>query len=96
MLLKFAYLSFRQISYKINAILILIEWDITQKTFDVEDSEKSIKMALYAPNLLRYDEMLIWKVIENHEYFWRSLRFPLFFVFQQANSFMLSAYVSVE
>lgn len=29
-------------------------------------------MALYAPNLLRYDEMLIWKVIENHEYFWRS------------------------
>jgi len=26
----------------------------------------------------------------------RKLRFPLFFVFQQANSFMLSAYVSVE
>ena len=45
-------------------------WDIAQKTFDVEDSEKSIKMALYAPNLLSYDEMLIWKIIENHEYFW--------------------------
>lgn len=47
-------------------------WEVAEKTFDVEDSEKLIKMALYAPNLLNYDEMQIWKVIETHSYFWRS------------------------
>jgi hypothetical protein len=45
---------------------------VAEKTFDVDDSEKLIRMALYAPNLLNYDEMQLWKVIETHPYFWRN------------------------
>lgn len=47
-------------------------WEVAEKTFDVDDSEKLIRIALYAPNLLNYDEKQIWKVIETHPYFWRT------------------------
>jgi len=47
-------------------------WEVAEKTFDVDDSEKLIRMALNAPNLLNYDEMQLWKVIETHPYFWRN------------------------
>ncbi len=46
--------------------------DFIEKTFDIDPSEKLTNIALSYPILLTYDEILIWKVIETHEYFWLS------------------------
>ena len=46
--------------------------NVSEKTSDMNDSEKLVRIAIFFPSLLTYDELMAWKVIETHEYFWRT------------------------
>lgn len=39
--------------------------------WDVEDADRLVKLALYHPNLLNYEEQVIWKLICENGYFWK-------------------------
>jgi len=39
--------------------------------WDIDDADRLIKLALYKPNLLNYEEQVIWKTVRENAYFWR-------------------------
>lgn len=39
--------------------------------WDVDESDKFVKMALYYPNLLTHDEEVLWKLIRENGYLWK-------------------------
>ncbi|MSP44079.1 MAG: hypothetical protein EXR08_12105 [Alphaproteobacteria bacterium] len=39
--------------------------------WDVKEADRLVKLAVTRPNLLNYEEQLIWKVISEHGYFWK-------------------------
>jgi len=43
--------------------------DLSDKTYDVYEQDKLVKLASSYPNLLNHDERIIWKIIETHKYF---------------------------
>ncbi len=45
--------------------------DVMNQVWDVEDSDRFVKLALNFPELLTYDEEKLWKIITEYEPFWR-------------------------
>jgi hypothetical protein len=39
--------------------------------WDVEEADRLVKLAILQPNLLSYEEQLVWKIIKEHGYFWK-------------------------
>ena len=45
--------------------------DLAERLWDVDEPDRLIALANYAPALLTHDEQLIWKLISTCGYFWR-------------------------
>lgn len=43
---------------------------VSHKLWDVEESERFAKLALYYPDLLTHEEQIIWKIVSENGYFW--------------------------
>mgnify|MGYP003987247819 CR=1 FL=1 len=45
-------------------------YDAIDLAWDVDESDKFVKMALYYPNLLTHEEEVLWKLIRENGYLW--------------------------
>ncbi len=46
-------------------------WDEADALWDVDESDRFVKLALRHPDLLTHDELVLWKVIREHGYLWK-------------------------
>lgn len=46
-------------------------YDMARKLWDVDESDRFVKLALHAPQLLNYDEQRLWKLIRENGAVWK-------------------------
>lgn len=56
----------------LNNIIDGIDVNILELVWDVEQPDRIIKLAIYCPNLLSYEEEVIWKLIKENNFFWNT------------------------
>ncbi len=51
-------------------------YDILETVWDVEESDRLVKLAIHFPQLLTFEEEKIWKLICEYSFFWKDKRKP--------------------
>jgi len=47
-----------------------VVWQAMMQVWDVEEADRLVKLAIYFPELLTFDEERMWKIIIEHPFFW--------------------------
>lgn len=61
----------------LERVYVLQDTTITQmanRIWDVDEPDRFVKLALHAPDLLNYDEQVLWKVIREYPALWQGRR----------------------
>lgn len=45
--------------------------DLAQTLWDVDEPDRLVKLAIIAPELLNFDEQVLWKLISENAFFWK-------------------------